>query len=199
MTPAAARRRARSNRRAGVSLAESITAMGVLTVAGAAALTALSAGIRGADEAARLTFAAGLADDLAAEAFSLPVRRPADRSPHAGTRDGFDDADDFRDYESGDFPVRPDGRPVGVPGTATGRPGDSDADLAQLRTFVRAVAVEPVSPAAAGDGTAGGGWDAAAPAAPHRRVTVRVYWRGAGGTGRRLAAERVAVLVRGGD
>ena len=57
--------------------------------------------------------------------------------------------------------------------------------------------MEPVEPAAAGDGTAGGGWDRAEPAAPRRRVTVRVLWLG-GGAGRtpRPLAERTAVLVR---
>ena len=195
-----------AGRRRGLSLAESVTAMAVLTVAGAAALRGMAAGIAGADEAVRATVAAGLADDLAAEAFALPVRRPADRTPVAAEPNGtvvrgrFDEIDDFAGYASAARPVRPDGEPVGAAGGGGGAAAgtaDPAADLFQLSQFARTVTVEPVEPAASGDGTAGGGWDAATDSAARRRVTVRVLWRGTDPP--RVAAERTAVIVRAAD
>ena len=93
--------------------------------------------------------------------------------------------------------MRPDGKPVGVPGNPTGSAKDSDADLAQLAAFRRTVTVELVEPAASGEGTAGGGYDRAEPHARRRRVTVRVLWRGVDPP--RPLAERVAVISRARD
>ena len=183
-------RRRRSHARGGLSLAESLTALAVMTVAGSAALTALTAGVHGATEAARMTVAAGLADDLADEVFAAPVRPAARRSADPGPRARFDDADDYRDW-SASPPERPDGRPVGVPGDFTDKTKDADADLSQLRRFRRTVSVETV------ERDASGAWVPAGGDAPHRRARVAVLFRGTNGD--RVLAERTAILARPGS
>ena len=163
--------------------------MAVLTVAGSAALSAITAGVHGATEAARMTVAAGLADDLADEAFAAPLRRPADRTAGSGVRAGFDEIDDYAGWDRSP-PETPDGRPVGVPHDWTDGLGDREADLGQLRRFRRTVDVEPVEPD-------GAGWKPAGAGSAYRRVRVTVLFRGAGGD--RPLAERTAILERPAD
>ena len=81
---------------------------------------------------------------------------------------------------------------MGVPGTFTGKLGDSDADRDQLDHFRRTVAVVPVAP-----DTSGPGYVAATATSRYRRVTVTVWWvDGRPGVGDLPLAERTAVLIR---
>ena len=191
-------RRGRAARR-GLSLAESVTAMAVLTVAGGAALSSLAAGVQGATDAARRAVAAGLADDLADEAFAFPVRRGDSFGSGANSigaslpRTSFRSVDDFAGW-SARPPVAADDKPVGVPGTPSGSLGDTDADLPLMTRFRRSVAVERVKNVGT---NAAAVWEPTADDTPHRRVTVTVAFEQPDGSFRTLA-ERAAVLSRGG-
>ena len=81
-----------------------------------------------------------------------------------------------------------------MPGTPSGSPGDTDADLPLMTRFRRSVAVERVKNAGT---NAAAVWEPTSDDTPHRRVAVTVAFEQPDGSFRTLA-ERVAVLSRGG-
>lgn len=174
--------------RRGFSMVESLVAMSLVSIAGAALLTSLSAAVQAGTHAQRVAVARGLADQLMEEIAA--VRFPTSSSAATATsasaarsREGFDDIDDYAGWRT-----PPDSGPTSKNGARLGDEGfgneagglsvdapnrwpELQADQEFLRRFSREVTVERIEPAVAG------GWQVVPGPTDFRRVTVRVSWR----------------------
>lgn len=163
-----------SSRRPGFSMVESLVAVAITAIAGGALLTSLGAAIQASSHATDAAMARGLAAQLMDEVVS--ARFPADFDVRAidGTREYFDDLDDYHGWtsrppaEKSGIPLGQDGPIVG--GVRTLRTDVLRPDAVALSNFTREVVVERVEP----NGT--GGWSATAAATTSRRITVRVRY-----------------------
>jgi hypothetical protein len=152
---------------------ESLLAVAIVAIAGAALLSALASAVRSSREIALVTVARGLADQLLSEAAASPVPVPGSTAPlkPSGPRSGFLCVDHY-DGWSESPPQDRFGRQLGTEGTLNGgvstpRAAALQADAALLANFARTVLVEKVTPG-------GGGWVTTAGSTAFRRVTVRV-------------------------
>lgn len=158
--------------RAGFSMFESIVAVSVATVAGAALLTSLSAAIRSSGDAALTAQAYGLAEMLMDEIASVRFPESSNTPPAGITREFFDDIDDYAGW-SASPPTYRLGGAVGTQGATIGGTVYSREVAMQpyslaLGNFRHEVVVERIEP----DG--GTGWNVVPQHTNHRRVTVLV-------------------------
>ncbi len=158
-------------RRAGLSMVESLVAVTVTAVAGAAALGSLIGTLRTTDELARQSVAYGLAEQMMNE---IAARRFPDGidAPTTGPgRTDFDDYDDYDDWSSRP-PTTRDGIVVGHDGSSalgvTIRPPEMLPEMGLLERLTRRVEVQRVVP------TADGGWSPIAGESDYRLITVSV-------------------------
>jgi len=160
----------------GFSMVESLLAVSITTIAGAALLTSIGAAVRASSDATHRAVARGLAaqmmDEIAAVRFPPLVANGQTMLNGSTTRDQFADIDDY-DGWSASPPVDRSGRPLGYEatdssGTQIPRPAAMRPDERFLRQFTRKVVVERV---VAGSVS---GWQVTTGETGYRRVTVRV-------------------------
>ena len=160
--------------RRGVTAIESLLSIAIVSIAGAALLSALASAVRTSREIALTTVAQGLADQLLVEVAASPVPPEFVSGKPAGPRSNFQVVDHFQGW-SASPPQDRFGRLLGTEGTSPGetastRPVAMQADLGLLARFRRSITVERVAPS-------GGGWSTTeSTATPFRRVTVRVLF-----------------------
>ncbi len=158
--------------RAGFSMFESIVAVSVAAVAGAALLSSLSAAVRSSSDAALTAQAYGLAEQLMDEIASVRFPPESNTPPIGITRENFDDIDDYAGW-SASPPTSRLGSTIGTEGATVGetyytRDPALQPDSSALSTFTHEVVVERIQP----DG--GTGWSVVPDHTNHRRVTVLV-------------------------
>src|SRR5690606_11224164 len=154
---------------------ESLTAIAVTTIAGAALLTSATAAVQSSTELSRMTIARGLAEQLMDEVAG--TRFPdgvTPRASHSLPRATFDDVDDFAGW-SASPPVDRNGRAIGTEGIAgtvpyQSRPASLRPAASILNRYSQEIQVERVQP----NGT--NGWTVVSQHTPYRRVTVRVKY-----------------------
>lgn len=179
----------------GITLMESLVAVTVTTMAGAAMLTSVGSAVQSSTYTMQVTVAQGLAqqlmDEIAGVRFpSATTTPPLNRT----TRAGFDDVDDY-DGWSATPPVDRHGHPLGREGdwndgTYSVRPASLWANQPLLSRYTRTVRVERVVP------DNGSGWTLTTQPTPYRRVTVRVLHTDALSDTRTLAeASRILAHV----
>jgi len=170
---------------AGFSMVESLLAVSITTIAGAALLTSIGAAVHASSNATNRAVARGLAAQMMEEIAA--VRFPAMAATQSTgnglliaypggqtTRDQFVDTDDY-DGWSASPPVDRSGRPLGYEatdssGTQISRPAAMRPDERFLRQFTREVTVERV----VADSVSG--WQVTTGDTGYRRVTVRVVF-----------------------
>lgn len=160
-------------------MVESLLAVSITTIAGAALMTSIGAAVQASSHAAHQAVARGLAaqmmDEIAAVAFpplAVTLTTSISLLGDLTTRDQFADIDDYDGWSTSP-PVDRSGRPLGYEATAVGgipiaRPANMRPDDRFLGQFRREVVVErvvadPVS-----------GWQVTTRETGYRRVTVRV-------------------------
>ncbi len=158
--------------RAGFSMFESIVAVSVAAVAGAALLSSLSAAVRSSSDAALTAQAYGLAEQLMDEIASVRFPPESNTPPLGTTRENFDDIDDYAGWNASP-PTSRLGAVIGTEGatvsvTVYSRDPALQPDDLALASFSHEVVVERIEP----DG--GTGWSVVPDHTNHRRVTVRV-------------------------
>lgn len=163
--------------RRGVTLMESIAAVSITTIAGAAMLTSVSAAIRSSSDTTYTFLARGLAQQLMDEIAAVRFP-PATASPPASTanRIQFDDIDDYDGWSSpsGRMQLR-NGEIIGeesykVDGRELTRPTLMQIDPTFLSQFRREVNVERVQ------SNGSGGWTVVTQHTNYRRVTVTTFY-----------------------
>lgn len=167
-------RERRTPRRAGFSMFESVVAVSVATVAGAALLSSLGAAIRSSSDAALATIARGTAEQLMDEIASVRFPASSNSPPGGTTRESFDDIDDYAGW-SASPPTSRTGQTLGtqgatVSGVIQNRASALLADTDFINSFTHEVLVERIQP----DG--GTGWTVTTSHTNHRRVTVLVKY-----------------------
>jgi len=177
--------------RAGFSMFESVVAVSVATVAGAALLSSLGAAIRSSSNAALSAEARGLAAQLMDEIASVRFPPETNTPPAGSTREFFDDIDDYQGWSSSP-PKNRKGLAVGtegatVAGSVQARPSELQPDAGYMARFTRQVIVERIKP------NGGTGWDVVPEHTNHRRVTVRVLYTD-GQSNTRMVAEITRVF-----
>lgn len=160
--------------RAGFSMFESIVAVSIATVAGAALLSSLTAAIRSSSDAALAAQAYGLAEQLMDEIASVKFPLESNTPPAGITRANFDDIDDYAGW-SASPPTSRYGSVIGTEGATIGgtiynRESALVPDPATVVNFSHEVVVERIEP------DAGSGWDVVPDHTNHRRVTVLVKY-----------------------
>ncbi len=160
--------------RAGFSMFESVVAVSVATVAGAALLSSLGTAIRSSSEAALSATARGMAEQLMDEIASVRFPASSNSTPGGTARTNFDDIDDYAAWSSSP-PVNRTGMPLGTEGATVGGTIQNRAaallpDAGYINRFTREVVVERIQP------DAGTGWNVVLTHTNHRRVTVRVKY-----------------------
>jgi hypothetical protein len=159
-------------RRGGFSMVEALIAVSITTIAGGALLSALGAAVLSSTEAAHATVARGLAaqlmDEIAAAGF--PMGGVQGSTVSNGSREGFDDIDDYHQWSERP-PATRAGVPLGTDAAAAGmRLKELQADGQFLSQWTREVQVERVQPAS----NSASGWQPTSQQSNFRRVTVRV-------------------------
>ena len=171
--------------RYGLSVVESLVAMAVLTIAGAALISSLGAASRTARDLALMSVARGLAEQRLVEVVSLPVPPGLPSATPIGNSTQFTQIDHYHSYST--VPVlttvgNPVGTILGLPPVAL-RP-----DQTLLSGFQQTVTVERVLPS-------GSGWAATTSATTaYRRVRVVVTYQQAGRS--RPLAELSQIVAR---
>lgn len=160
--------------RAGFSMFESIVAVSVAAVAGAALLSSLSAAVRSSSDAALTAQAYGLAEQLMDEIASVRFPSESNTPPLGVTRENFDDIDDYAGW-SASPPQSRLGAVIGTEGATVGsvvynRETALQPSGSALANFTHEVVVERIEP----DG--GTGWTVVPEHTNYRRVTVRVNY-----------------------
>jgi hypothetical protein len=153
---------------------ESVVAVSVATVAGAALLSSLGAAVRSSSEAALFAMARGMAEQLMDEIASVRFPESSNSPPLGTTRENFDDIDDY-DGWSASPPTGRTGQALGtqgatVSGVIQNRSSGLIADADSIAHFTQEVVVQRIEP------DAGTGWTVVTPHTNHRRVTVRVKY-----------------------
>ncbi len=149
---------------------ESLLSVAIVSIAGAALLSALGSAVRSSREIALTTLARGLAEQLLTEVAVAPVPAGSAPAKPAGARSGYTVVDHFDGWTESP-PQDRFGRALGTEGTRTSvstvvRPSGLQGDAALLNRFGRSVSVEKVAPS-------GGAWSVTAGTTPFRRVTVQ--------------------------
>jgi len=162
-------------------MVESLLAISITTIAGAALMTSIGSAVQAASRATDQAVARGLAaqmmDEIAAARVPAPTGTQATGSTMPlgqTTRDQFVSIDDY-DGWSASPPVDRHGQPLGYEATAVGgspvpRPASLRPDDRFLKQFTREVVVEGVVPGPSS------GWQATTSETGYRRVTVRVLF-----------------------
>lgn len=162
-------------------MVESLLAISITTIAGAALLTSIGAAVHASSNATDQMVARGLAaqlmDEIAAARFpAMTTTQTVGSVLPIGqtTRDQFTDIDDY-DGWSASPPVDRSGRPLGyeataIDGTQISRPAAMRPDERFLKQFTREVVVERVM----ADSVSG--WQVTTTETGYRRVTVRVVF-----------------------
>ncbi len=161
-----------AHQRHGFSMVESLTAITITTIAGAALLASVHAAVQVGYETRDVLMARGLAEQLMDEIATVRFPRSDDSVSISGTREQFDDLIDFADW-SANPPEDRFGRRLGHEGDE--QIGGSNSRPVQMRPadhfldrLTRTVDVEFVE----ANGTSG--WSPVARATNTIRVTVRV-------------------------
>jgi type II secretory pathway pseudopilin PulG len=156
-------------------MVESLVAVTVVTIAGAALLTSVGGAVRGADDAQHVAVARGLAEQLIDEIAAMRFRASGVTTPSDPTdRSAFDDIDDYDGYSEAP-PCDRKGRPIGAEGYTVSnvyfdRPVHLQVDSDYMNRFTRSVQVERVEPSGTSD------WSGATADTDFRRVTVTVEY-----------------------
>lgn len=164
--------------RTGFSLVESLIAVAITTIAGAALLTSLSGAVQSSNRAVRAQVASGLATCLMDEISTARYPVAADTRPFGTSRADFNDLDDY-DGWSAQPPQLRNGTAAGLEGGHVW--GISIERLPQMQPstrflghFRREVEVDRVQQRADGQ------WESAASETGWRQVRVRVLWMESG-------------------
>lgn len=158
---------------------ESLLAVAITSVAGAALLSSLGAAVQASTHALHTSVARGLADQLMDEIATVRYPNPGATVPpppsNPGTdRSDFDDLDDYHGWTA-QPPRSRTGEILGeegytILGFSLPRLNQMRPDAKFLERLRRSVSVEAVEP----DGS--GGWTTVNTASKHRRVTVQVSY-----------------------
>lgn len=154
--------------RSGITALESLLSVVLVTIAGAALLSALGSAVRSSREISLTTIAEGLAEQLMCEVAASPVPVGATPTQPSAPRVNFRVVDHFHGWD--ESPPRDRlGRLIGTEGNSTGmaRPAGWQADSMLLAKFRRTVSVEKVA-------LSGGTWITTSSDSLLRRITVRV-------------------------
>lgn len=183
--------------RRGFTYAESMIALAVLSLAGAALLTSVAGAVQSSNDSIYRSVGQGLAEQLIDEiaATKFPTGAAAVTST-APSRSGFSTIDDYASWsecpprtKAGEVIGNDDGADsdVATADMLLGKPGSRTTELAAAPNFVgrftRSVLVERVQPGATG-------WTVVEDHTPHRRVTVSVAYTA------NLSTRTVAQVVR---
>ena len=161
------------NHRRGFSMVESLMAVAITAIAGAALLTSISAAVRSSTDSTHAVVARGLAVRLMDEIAASEFPPDTNTTPSRWTRSEFNDIDDYNNWSSRP-PITKTGQWLGAEGETTFgfsfRSPQLRPDWQFLYRFTREVQVERVAPA----GT--NGWTVISGSTNFRRVFVRVKY-----------------------